>query len=67
VDEAFPTELLPDDTGLIIADAYDAEILRFGPENRLAGARRKAVTQRFARHAAMRLHGLRDPAAVFEV
>ena len=61
VDEAFPTELLPDGTGLIIADAYDAEILRMGPETKLPPARRKAVTQRFARHAALRLHSLRDP------
>ncbi len=65
VDEAFPTELLPDDTGLIIADGYDAEILRFGPEVKLAGARRRVVTQKFARHAAARLQGFRDPAAVF--
>ncbi|GAB5448232.1 MmcB family DNA repair protein [Gymnodinialimonas sp.] len=63
VDEAFPTELLPDDTGLIIADGYDAEILRMGPETKLAGARRKAVTQKFARGAALRLQVLRDPAA----
>lgn len=61
VDAAFPTDLLPDETGLIIADAYDAEILRMGPESRLAGARRKVVTQKFARHAARRLHALRDP------
>ena len=61
VDEAFPTELLPDGTGLIIADAYDAEILRMGPETKLPPARRKAVTQRFARHAALRLQCLRDP------
>jgi hypothetical protein len=58
-------ELLPEDTGLIIADGYDAEILRMGPETKLAGARRKAVTQRFARAAAQRLHLLRDPGAVF--
>jgi len=61
VDAAFPTDLLPGDTGLIIADAYDAEILRLGPEARLAPARRRAVTQRFARHAALRLQGVRDP------
>ena len=61
VDEAFPTELLPEGTGLIIADAYDAEILRMGPETKLPPARRKAVTQRFARHAALRLQVLRDP------
>lgn len=64
VDEDFPTELLPDDTGLIIADGYDAEILRVGPETKLAGARRKAVVQKFARAAAMRLHILRDPGLV---
>ncbi|HDR28635.1 MmcB family DNA repair protein [Rhodovulum sp.] len=61
VDEAFPRDLLPPGTGLILADAYGAEILREGPETRLAGARRKAVMQRFARHAALRLQALRDP------
>ena len=63
VDSAFPVEVLPEETGLILADAYDAEILRMGPESRLAGARRKALTQRFAVHAARRLHALRDPDA----
>jgi hypothetical protein len=61
VDADFPTELLPDDCGLIIADAYDAEIIRVGPESPLAGARRKATMQKFARHAALRLQALRDP------
>ncbi|MCC5975334.1 MAG: MmcB family DNA repair protein [Rubellimicrobium sp.] len=63
VDADFPTEVLPDDTGLILADAYDAEIVRLGPEARLAPARRKAVLQTFARHAARRWHAARDPAA----
>lgn len=68
VDGDFPVEMLPEETGLIIADAYDAEILRMAPESPLAGARRKAVTLRFARHAAARLQGLRDPgAAAFSV
>lgn len=61
VDETFPAELLPGDAGLILADAYDAEILRMAPEMRLPAARRKALTQGFARHAAARLHGLADP------
>jgi len=61
VDSDFPTDLLPEDTGLIIADAWDAEILRIGPEARLAGARRKVMVQKFARHAAIRLQGFRDP------
>ena len=63
VDQDFPTELLPDDTGLILADAYDAEILRMAPETPLAPARRKAMVQKFARHAALRLQALRDPTA----
>lgn len=63
VDDGFPTELLPEGTGLIIADAYDAEILRMVPEDRLAPARRKALIQRFATHAARRLQALRDPGA----
>ena len=63
VDADFPADLLPGDSGLIIADAYDAEILRMGPETPLAGARRKAMLQGFARHAALRLQALRDPAA----
>ncbi|WP_281992454.1 MmcB family DNA repair protein [Sulfitobacter geojensis] len=61
VDSDFPTELLPDDTGLIIADAYGGEIIRMEPESRLAPARRKVMVQKFAFHAARRLHLLRDP------
>lgn len=61
VDDSFPSELLPDDTGLIIADSYDAEIIRMGPEAKLAPARRKLLTQKFARHAALRLHNFRHP------
>ena len=63
VDAGFPVELLPDDTGLILADAYDAEVVRLGPEVKLPPARRRAVTQRFARMAAQRLQGWRDPGA----
>ena len=61
VDQEFPSEILPDDTGLIIADAYDAAILRMGPEHRLAPARRKVMIQKFARHAARRAQASRDP------
>lgn len=64
VDEAFPTELLPDETGLIIADPYDGEIIRMGPEDKLAAARRKVVIQKFARVSALRLSALRDPESV---
>lgn len=61
VDEAFPTDLLPEGTGLIIADAYDAEILRMPPASKLAAPRRKVMMQKFARHAARRWHAARDP------
>ncbi len=61
VDGAFPVELLPEETGLIVADAYDAEIVRMGPEAKLAAPRRKVMVQKFARHAALRAHAARDP------
>jgi hypothetical protein len=61
VDDAFPTDLLPPETGLIIADSFDAEIVRMGPESRLAPARRKVLTHKFARHAALRWQLARDP------
>jgi hypothetical protein len=61
VDQDFPTELLPDETGLIIADGYGGEIIRMGPESKLAPARRKVMVRKFAVHAARRLHLLRDP------
>jgi len=61
VDIDFPTDLLPMETGLIIADAYDAEIVRMAPEDKVSPARRKKMIQKFATDAARRLHALRDP------
>ncbi len=61
VDADFPTGLLPEATGLMLADAYGAEIVRMGPDTPLAPARRRVMVQKFARHAALRLQGLRDP------
>lgn len=60
----FPTEILPPDTGLILADRFGGEVVKESPEARLSGARRKAVTMRFARAAAMRLAILHDPTLV---
>lgn len=57
----FPSEILPDDTGLIIADAYGGEILRMAPSQPLAAARRRTVLHSFAQTAAHRLQRLRDP------
>jgi hypothetical protein len=47
--------LLPDRTGLIVADRYDAAIVREASSTPLAPARRKVETIRFARRAARRL------------
>jgi hypothetical protein len=57
----FPLDLLPDGTGLFLADAYGAELVRHGPVTLLPSARRKALVQLFARHAALRLGRLLDP------
>lgn len=57
----FPREILPPDTGLIIADRYGGEILRDAPEHRLAGARRKAMTLRMVHTSAFRLQAAIDP------
>jgi hypothetical protein len=56
-----PSEIMPEQAGLIVADRWGAEILRHGEEHLLSAARRKAVTLRFARAAALRLHLLADP------
>jgi hypothetical protein len=50
----FPRELLPEEPGLIVADAFDGAVLREAPAVPLAGARRKALTIAFARLAAVR-------------
>lgn len=55
VASGFPVEILPEHAGLILADRYGGEIVRPAPETRLSGARRKAMTLRFARYAAARL------------
>lgn len=55
---AFPVGTLPPETGLIVADAYEAVLLRPAPERPLAAARRKAMLLAFARIAAGRLGGM---------
>ena len=47
--------------GLVVADRYDAAVVREPALRRLAPARRKAETLRFARRAARRLVGDLDP------
>ena len=59
----FPVEILPEDAGLILADAYSGDIARPAPANPkpLHASRRREVTLRFARTAAKRLRRLEDP------
>ncbi|MGB5076563.1 MAG: MmcB family DNA repair protein [Sphingorhabdus sp.] len=56
---------LPERAGLIIADAYDAEIARPAALVPLAAARRKTETQRLARLGMRRLMGIADPDPLF--
>lgn len=61
VDAEFPREVLPEECGLIVADAFEAAIVREAPERPLNATRRRHQTQRFARTAAGRLTSLLDP------
>ena len=56
-----PCEIFPQDTGLIIADAYGAHLHCEAPEHRLPAATRKSMTVRFAMAAAQRINRLVDP------
>ena len=52
---------LPGDAGLIVADRYDAAVVRQAAHRPMAPARRKAELLRFARRAARRLAAQIDP------
>jgi hypothetical protein len=58
-----PQEVFPRDAGLIVADGFGAEIVREADEQRMPGATLRSMMLRFARLAALRLHGLADPCA----
>ncbi len=60
VDPAFPADILPGSAGLLIADGYDAVLVREPEPAPLLSGRRKALTLRFARLAARRLSGRQD-------
>ena len=52
---------LPDQCGIIVADEYDAEIVRPAPLSKIATIRRKGEVERLARIAMRRHHRLLDP------
>ena len=56
-----PCEIFPQDTGLIVADAFGAEIVCEAPEHRLHASTRRSMLLGFARAAALRLAALADP------
>jgi len=60
-EELHQDRFLPERTGLIVADAYDAEIVRPAGLHPLAASRRKVETLRLARQAMRRLTGISDP------
>ncbi|UZK68496.1 MmcB family DNA repair protein [Sphingomonas sp. S1-29] len=55
---------LPERAGVIVADRYDAAILREARTHPLAAATRRKCTLAFARRAARRVMGLVDPDTV---
>lgn len=54
VAQDFPQDLIPDEAGLIVADAFGGAVLREPETYSLKAARRKAMTLKFARMAALR-------------
>jgi|TARA_B100000315_G_scaffold260922_1_gene327407 hypothetical protein len=61
VANGFPLEILPEECGIMIADPYNAAVIREAPVHKLNAARRRTQTTRFAKTAADRLHLINDP------
>jgi hypothetical protein len=59
----FPQMLIPEECGLMVADAFGAVLLREGRSTPLSPGRRRALTLRFARVGAARLWRSLDPEA----
>jgi len=56
-----PADIFPQSAGLIVADAFGAEVLREAPLEKMPAATRKEMLIRLARASAHRLHDLEDP------
>lgn len=61
VNADMPEGVIAEGVGLIVADAYEATIVREASSVKANGARRRATLLAFARCAADRLHNLADP------
>jgi hypothetical protein len=57
----FPQGLIPEECGLMVADPFGAHLVRDGRTTPLNSNRRRAMTLRFARIAAVRLRRSIDP------
>lgn len=64
VASGFPIALIPENCGVMVADAFGGSVLREGQTTTLTAGRRRAVTLRFARIAAARLRRSLDPEAM---
>lgn len=63
----FPHDILPPDTGLIIADRFGGELVRPPPLHALNSSRRRGLLLRIARAAMARNHRHDDPELAFEL
>jgi hypothetical protein len=59
--QTLPSEIFPENTGLIVADAYGAHMVCDAPEHRLPAPTRKLMMVRFGMAAAGRINRLIDP------
>lgn len=57
----FPWQILPENVGVVMADAHTAAIMRPAPQHPLHASRRRALTLRFALAAGQRLASVVDP------
>ncbi len=55
VSAEFPQDILPEEPGLFVVDAYGGALIREAPEHKLSAARRKALLIKFGYLAGRRL------------
>jgi len=58
----FPQDILPDDQGILVADAWEAAVIREASELPMNGTRRRTQVLKFALAAGQRLQQHLDPA-----
>jgi len=61
VSKDFPIHILPSKDGVIIADSYDAEIIKMAPDIKMTASQRKNTIIKISRNASDRLQRFTDP------